>query len=612
MRTRIDHLHSPETARSVDRWIGSPRLWMRQFWSNRLEARRPSPTTTSQPSVANTFQLIDTLVELSEEVLSRRPELSSDRDQLQQYLERTLSTQLEAALAEHRALPFHTGYAELDLQQFVLDGRLHIHHPGYRDKDLRAYAQNAMPVAPTQEHRARYQREHDQLDELYDRFWAELTSDGSVQDWKQSRATSISPRVRRELGLADTATIWLAQKHALVMPRNKAVYADGLAYLNTYQMAYLPEQDRVVVIMDHLYRDYDLDTHAQMLEHLDDRVAFPSVSEELVMQTVASLPSELRDTPAFEIFCQLEDRFPLPTPQPRSVNQSAASTLLRAEQQSKLSGLAQQRTDLNQGAAFLAQVLITEYLVCRQFPEALNGLTQRLVAAREPVMNFLLLGTSFSSEVLKQHYFETYLSAWLPKLNVHSSRNQPVTQLHNTLQTLQHQRDQLEHLDADHEHKREQSILKLAKTYPSILLEASSQAQCALGSFGGLRNLNALASANSSLGQQLLRGDLLNSAQLSQVIGSERAKDWRKGVCINPECAHAGKEQMVGECGLCYSCEMAFNGLESGMDKDQPSTGFQDWLNTSFVDPFLAAHAGKEFVRINESDMPMFIWSGVR
>lgn len=77
----------------------------------------------------------------------------------------------------------------------------------------------------------------------------------------------------------------------------------------------------------------------------------------------------------------------------------------------------------------------------------------------------------------------------------------------------------------------------------------SSWAHCIVGSPTSLINLNNIEM------MQALKGNHLSQAQITQLIGAERASLWHEGTCVR-----CSSTCLVGECSICMKCELELGG----------------------------------------------------
>src|SRR5690606_24104396 len=100
-----------------------------------------------------------------------------------------------------------------------------------------------------------------------------------------------------------------------------------------------------------------------------------------------------------------------------------------------------------------------------------------------------------------------------------------------------------------------------------------------------------------------------------QLIGQERAQQWQKGICLNPECPRGNAEQLVGECGFCIHCELlAQSGQELKRKEKEAQTvdALQKFAQRSFTSPDDIAHFYAEHFTIEVGILPSYIVGGER
>lgn len=530
-------------------WLSFPTL--RALWEKKLQPLLSHPASASDSN----FRLLDVLAELSE-VLAADPQLTpesllQDHSPRFRQLKELLIVQLQAAVKEQLKLPHHQDANELDLAHYALGGELRLTHRNYPQKDLIERSDLAAEKS-TGEIARRYRRESNQLRRLYKTKLLPELQALDAQHWIQGSAAQIAPDIRNAYGLKTDETTLFGQRHAFSMPTNKIVYAEGMSYINVFQLAYLPERQLMLVLTDQWYSELSLEQHRQVLREWENQV-LPSkrdLTESVIMQTIVTLPEELKHHSLFEIFQNLSIQYGK-----RTLSKDG-KTDYAALQQRGLGKVALQQQSIEQAATFLTQVLLTEYLVCLDHPEALAGLGVRLRDAFEFVAHPLFGGRPFAYKTTKESYFRTHLNTWLKAQSAHNTSPEVLATKLRNLQTqvIQHgvQRSH------DDKVRRNEILQSIAKTDSHILTKLISQAQCASGSLGGIETLMS-SPATASLTNSVMSGHLATHGELTSLIGAERASLWHHGVCVNPHCHHAGKTQLVGECSLCLQCELLAN-----------------------------------------------------
>jgi hypothetical protein len=538
------------------------------------------------------FELIDILAEYLAEQQQREA-----GKPFNSYIVNTLQTQLGAALREHLKLPFHEDYSIVDLSRFA-ENTLHISHPGYRDVDLLEYFEKASSVARSEAESVRYRRETNQFRLLYARLWDDLTAstepavqpDGRVNlpQWESALAADVlPPRVSAEMGVSAGERVFVQRKHALALPQNKEVYGQGQSYLNVYQLVYLPQKQQVVLVTNHLYRPIDPATQHGMLRSITEEV-LPDVPknaksdslEEILLNTVVTLPEALRTTSTTTLFLQLlQERSHL----------SEGGPAVELEQKRVTQKFLGSASNLNRAVAFLTQVLIAEHAMCRDYPASTSGLLDRLHLAMEMVFNPLFSGVEMNVAASKKVYMDLLFKNRLSPTQREGLKNKPVrawlselpqapeSEVAPRTQYLQRQVVRLQkesrHFDGEqyvNSDLRTQAVLQLSTEFPNILKRVTGEAACAAGSFGGLSQKFSSVSGGLSMeglpgmnglsfkGFESLisSGPLRDRSVLEQMVGRERAQLFTMGKCVYGEhCYFPGVEQLVGECSVCALCE---------------------------------------------------------
>ena len=550
------------------------------------------------------FYLIDTFVsELIRAQVETPVDLETDR---RNALERTLYIQLEAALREHIRMPYHSDANEIDWGKYAA-GDLHVIHRNYGNQDIRTQGRRAVAVSSGQK-KERYARETKQLDTLYEQKILPELED--LSQLAETTAEMLSLEIRSAYGLSAQEPVFVGQKHALVMPANKEVYADGFSYINIHQLVYIPRLQKLLVTLDQYYAEISFSQHAQVFSHWkDSTVQGKELTEDLLMKTLPALPEEVRFSPAFEVFLGAA----------RVLEESENDIPWRQKQQYSLSLVEQRRSTLEIGATFLTQVLLTEYQVCRKFPQALSSLSQRLQVAFEMVAHPLLSGRNFSYQASLQSYSDQFLKQWL-----FQSSKLVATDvfLLEKLENPEYSRQARTSLRSDSFlQQRDKALLQLSKTYPEILGSFLSQAQCATGSLGGLSRLT------SSLRSTVLRGEAISFSQLQSIVGS-RAEKFSPGECINPKCKamkmleefYGSKETIprdklpyCGECRLCITCEVEYQENQAQSANDGATDNLREFGNNFFgsTEDVVSDYLGR-FPRVSAELLPSFFIAGDR
>ncbi|MCA9369587.1 MAG: hypothetical protein H6774_02830 [Pseudomonadales bacterium] len=118
---------------------------------------------------------------------------------------------------------------------------------------------------------------------------------------------------------------------------------------------------------------------------------------------------------------------------------------------------------------------------------------------------------------------------------------------HATLEKIRHLTLKKEGEVSSKEEKASIALLGSAVQLSGPMKQLASAAHCILGtptSLGLQMQLNPSILANS-----------LSHAELTSLIGAERAKLWKHGTCVS-----CGSAALVGECSVCYRCELASSG----------------------------------------------------
>ncbi len=508
-----------------------------------MSAKRLTPENEAPASTA-VFFLFDTLFR---ELASEQERAPLEAQERFNTLKLALETQLLAFVREELHLPVASEVHNVDLNQW-LQGKLKIYHPRYSHFDLLEVAQNSLDFHEGTRQQ-RYQREAAQVKKLYEEKLAPDLE--NIENWVSLSAQDLPFVVRQSLHISPEEEVFVGHKYGLLRPANLEVYPDGYSYINLYQLLYIPRTKKVHLIEDFLYDELSAEDHQFLAEDWDPTVeTSENPTEKSLMDLCITLPEELRLLPGFSLFERALNTL-------QSEPGDALNISLREKQQTRLGKLSSQEETLQTASTFLTQILITEYALCQEDSSLLNGLAQRLQVAFEMVAHPIVSGVEFqykpSLDAYQNHVLPN-ISKFRRLLKIPVRRRQS-----ELYQEMNVRRQELRGKNADKTIKSRRSIAlnALSKDYPAILGRVSSVAQCSVGSFGGISEV--FQQANSSLGQSVLQGHLLDKASLSQLIGEKRAQEWKMGQCINPRCKNGRKEQLVGECSLCFRCEMESN-----------------------------------------------------
>ena len=176
----------------------------------------------------------------------------------------------------------------------------------------------------------------------------------------------------------------------------------------------------------------------------------------------------------------------------------------------------------------IAEILLEEYDrgIQKDTEDVLNFIN-------EVPMHSLITGGSFSAKAVRRAYKDL----------AHQRKNKSSSSSNSTL--------------------RRAFLTNVAIDMPQLNTSALSKASCAFGSFGGLaKHAEALSSSkalsagipsfsSTHAALEHFRSGSFSRKQLEALIGTSRAKEWKIGACVG-----CGAHTMVGECSLCYACEL--------------------------------------------------------
>lgn len=520
------------------------------------------------------FRLFDVLVEVAEELslTGFNPEqLSLAEHPVIQQLESLLREQLFVSLQEHLETPYSSDANFVSLREFILNNRLAVYHPKYPERDLLERIKLAV-AASTGAAKERYLREQHQTEQLYTQFAQDMRAEGLAANWEMATVGEfLSDKVRRQFNLPDKQVIFLGPKHANSLPLNPEVYPEGMSYINLYQLVYVPletpAEGLMLMLTDQYYSDLSLATHQDILDFWQNQPETDNkaYNEEMLMQLLILLPEETRMSPAYQLFAEIAEKF-----HPRGSE-------YHLRQQKSLANLANSQETIRLGATFLTRALMTEYALLLEYPQAIEAVSTRLQFALELVAHPLLSLESFQPQAMWEAYYQHYIQP------VHEKyKKSPPDQAEMTLRLkmLQTKRDILDRdLTQTEQGQRQAAVQQLIQAYPQFLTNVISKSMCMTGSFGALAKTQE--AFNLSLAKGFLDGKLPTHADLVQLIGQERADQWHLGVCINKGCRMGGIEQMVGECEVCWDCEMRSQlGMLISPSEEQGDDPWKNWTQT--------------------------------
>ncbi len=582
---------------------------------------------------AGTFELID----IFSEVLSLFQKGASEQE-VAEFLSTTLETQLTAAQREHLHLPYQADVLEIDLPTFAAEGRLHIFHPGYGSSDIRDSFAKGAEFAPTAARRLRFSQEATQFDLLCDRLWDDLTAENESGEidwsrWSSGSAGEVIPdSLRSSLGVSRRTEVFSHNRHVLALPQNLEIYPDATSYTNVYQLVYIPELKRLIVVSHHLYKGLEPSLQADQLQLLSqefvpsNKIWTAKQQEAALLSFVGTLPESLRSTPVAQVLFETWETV---------MAQQRGQSHLNQDQNSAWKEFKSSQPNIRRATAFLTQVLIAEVTVCRRDPSAMKDLLIRLNVALEMVFNPLFSGASLNISASKQSYLQmlsqhfsrknyqfgqqdTRIQSWVEtyKQQMSDRPNQPWHVLQKSAEKLQHESRTIAGKKLLDSPIRTEAIQNLAKRYPNILNRVVGEATCAAGQFGGLSSSVSSSSGMMSemfgslsgmsfpeFSSLLQSGPFRHQSQVASIFGAERAENFHLGVCrYGSECHFPGIQQMVGECDVCAHCEILpkeqYDSWQTHNNSD-----VQEWLKSDFSDVSQAIDSGEHFWKVPVSVM---------
>lgn len=192
--------------------------------------------------------------------------------------------------------------------------------------------------------------------------------------------------------------------------------------------------------------------------------------------------------------------------------------------------------DLSPSLTYLLTIFAWEYERCIEDPRLANGLRKRLqsFAGEKHVLHHLATDTTLSATACIQLYMSTF----------------------SDLQSSQAPETRLERFEK-----------QTLAFYPQFSVNVDlSLLDCGVGSVIGMIHPSSLPQLESMIGtlsaQHLLSidgrsiTDRAEFVRIATALHKDPKRFSRLGHCENPHCAAAGKENFLGECGWCLSCEL--------------------------------------------------------
>lgn len=583
---------------------------------------------TNDNSRGINFRLIDVLNDVSALLENNHNNFIFNEGQYYLYFENLMMEQVAAFAAEIIEMPYHSTATTVDITKFISEGIFSTIHPLYEHSetkgDLLKISENAAKKNTGNEKKRHY-REYLQIKKLYDFLLHELMNENDPQkifinkqenSWSQTTVGNfLSAGARKLYELTNlNELIFVGEKYALFMPKNKNVYPENKAYTNIHQLVYIPRTQKFILLIEQWFEDHSYDDQKKIASYWDetsvDKVQKPT--EKLLMDIILKLPSRMKTISSFQVF--LETAQALQNAKKKENAESsepAADISLKLRQQASLGILNAHSESIKQAGTFLAQILLTEYMICLYVPEALQNLQTRLLSAYEMIAHPFMSGKDFIYIVAKNAYMES-IRQWLKKVPSQKiSSLKQRQQLSSEIKNITKIRNFEKHLNSEQKKIRFQLLNNYRRFgYPQIVERVIKEAWCATSGVGGIPQIK---NTYQSFGvtQSVLAGKTINRNELSKIIGENRASQWKNGFCENTNCQNKGIEQLIGECGFCIRCEILSNQGEK-LSKDnlsEKNNEVLDFANNSYShsDEIVDFYKNKFFIRV--TDLPTFLIS---
>lgn len=349
---------------------------------------------------------------------------------------------------------------------------------------------------------------------------------------------AIGERFVRETRQLQLLSTWVKERlqgkgpsAVLIMRPPSAVYAMGWSYSNIYEIEF-DEKKQPWLIEKKYYSDLSLEKQATWLKSLGYQT---DGTEEKVMAVLAALPAEITGLAMEEQFSYL-------------LRDIVAE--LNTDQQQALQRLAVRQHLVGLATTFLEEVFALERATLRLFGQggerSRRSLNARLNVAFEWVLHAFITGENIHPQKLATEYRRHLL----PAVPIHAwiGRRLSDDELSYLLFEEEFAAIRTTPTNESVTKQRDVAMAAVARFQPGVLSQAFSQAQCAVGAVGGV----------NSISPEMARGAMFDQRALVRAIGAERAQQWHAGTC-----RVCGQKGLVGECGICLTCETALNRKEA-------------------------------------------------
>lgn len=380
---------------------------------------------------------------------------------------------------------------------------------------------------------SRVEKEFQQLRESFPHAFLQLLSQKEELDntlpkpWKKVEASEIPSALQERLSgsTVSSDSIFRGKSFSYLLPQSK-VYPRGDAFWGRWTLwaAQLSDKPTLFFIVNEQFMNsYTYEEHALAQEiAAEPNNANPppsqSTTESVLMRQVAEVNPSLASL-SFQDYIQTITK----------KVQTDLDLLYFLGKQQKAAGVFSERNKLLwETSETIADILLQEHSQGER-----SDTKDVLNFVNEVPMHSLISGGSFSSEAVHRAYQD---------IQKHRSSKTKA----KTISVL-----------------RDSFLKNVALDMPQLNHSVLSQVDCAVGSFGGIaEKMQALQSAQAirsgipifqSTNEALnhFRSTAFTRQQLEALVGKTRAKEWKVGKCVG-----CGASTMVGECSLCYACEL--------------------------------------------------------
>ncbi|HAV15511.1 MAG TPA: hypothetical protein DCX25_04235 [Candidatus Pacebacteria bacterium] len=489
--------------------------------------------------------------------------------------------QLTDALKEILGFPvYDQRYLTIEPQE---DGALRLLSPDHGNDDLRDLSARAVEHAANAEYRARFVLEKKQVERvatviqefntICPHALLEYVDGETIPAGLVPYEGALPHDIDLQKHVDETRRPLVGPKHFFVLPQNLDVYPGKTAFWNVWQEVYVPwlpeGKQRVVLIHQYLNRlGHEEQVRALQFAQKDSAVR---PTENDIMNTVFTVDSHYQPLGAMEFFGEMIAQ----------LQSHEKFKQLFIEQQTALGQFSELSPVIQSATEYISTVLLEEYARFERLRA--HGIIDH---TREFVLNRVALDIVMNTFLHKKKTFDT--QAALAQYT--ESFNPENRSAHTTDIQLQKQRNT--HL---------LSLVEKAPSMGNVLSRMYSGLDCTVGSFGGLTRFTEMANSTSfmqglglpSMGSAELftaikdRGHVFTKDQIAQLIGKERFdQNFKQGTCVA-----CGNTDFVGECGVCWRCELTWE-KNSFADDSRTTTGAGEFSDPTATDFFQFGRVG--------------------